>query len=433
MKNFQMNYGHTSMDFSLNEKNILQIIQSNEFKNDKSEDEIIDYAIENPIGSPRLKELVHTGETVCIVIPDVTRLWQKTYKFLYKIVDELNKGGVEDKDILFISALGTHRKQTEEEHKELLGEELSKRFKVLDHDCYDKNNLKYMGETTYGTPIWINKKALECDHIVLTGGIVYHFLVGWSGSRKYVLPGISSYETVMANHALSLSPKMGGGTHPKVRSGNIIGNPVHEDMMQAAAFVRPTFMFNVVMSPDGNIGGAVAGNYIEAHAKGRDLVDSIDGVSIKEKADLVIATADGYPKDINLYQSIKIIINAREAAKEGGTLIIVTECSEGLGGNEEVQDMILNYDTLLEREKALRADYSISKFVGYYMCETAQKFDFILVSKLDPKLVEKANIKVVDSIKSALDLVKATKGDNLTVHLMPHAANTLPKLCKDPK
>ncbi|MFD3157882.1 nickel-dependent lactate racemase [Haloimpatiens sp. FM7330] len=428
MKNFQMNYGDKSLGFSLDEKNILQIIESNEYINDKSEEKVIEEAIKNPIGSPRLKELVHPGETVCVVIPDATRTWQKTYKFLYKIVDELNEGGVDDKDILFISALGTHRKQTEEEHRQLLGEKLSARFKVMDHDCYDKDNLKYMGQTTYGTPVWINKKALECDHIVLTGGIVYHFLVGWSGGKKYVLPGISSYETVMANHALSLSPKMGGGTHPNVRSGNIVNNPVHEDMLQAAAFVKPTFMFNVVMGPDGNIAGAVAGNYIEAHAKGRKLVDKIDGVQIKEKADVVIATAGGYPKDINLYQSIKTFINAREAAKEGGTIIAVTECREGLGGNEEVQNMILNYNTLLDREKALREDYSISKFVGYYVCETAEKFNFILVSKLDPKLVEKANITVVDSIEKALDLVKKTKGDNLSVHLMPHAANTFPKL-----
>lgn len=426
MKNYKMRYGDTELNMSLDEKKVLQVIESNEYECNKSEEEIIDEAIKKPIGSPRLKELVNKGETVCIIIPDCTRLWQKTDRFLYKIVEELNKGGVEDKDIIFISALGTHRKQTKEEHDALLGEKLCNRFEVIDHDCFDKKNLKYMGKTTFGTPVWLNKRAIDCDHIILTGGIIYHFLVGWSGGRKYILPGIASYETVMANHKLSLNPKLGGGIHKDVRCGNTKNNPVHEDMMETAAFVRPTFMFNVVMGADGNIAGAVAGNYIEAHEEGRKLVDKIDGVDIKEKADVVIATADGYPRDINLYQATKLFINARAAVKDGGTIIALIECREGLGGNKEVQDMILNYDTVLEREKELRKNYSISKFVGYFVCQTAEKFNLILVSKLDPKLVEKANIKVVDSIEKAFELVKDKR--NLTITLMPDGAKTFPKL-----
>ena len=164
-----------------------------------------------------------------------------------------------------------------------------------------------------------------------------------------------------------------------------------------------------------------------AHAAGRKIVDDIDGVAIHEQADLVIASAGGYPKDINLYQSIKTVINAREATELGGTIIILTECQEGLGGNAEVQDMILNYDTVLERETALRKDYSISKYVGYYFCETAEKFQLILVSTIDPNLLTKANIKVVKTLEEALKLTEH-QGTDLKIHLMPQAANTLPKL-----
>lgn len=428
MKSVKLKYGDSTMSAVVDEQNLLQVIQSTPIVVSKQEDEIIMAALTHPIGSARLKELVHEGETVCIVIPDSTRTWQKTASYLLPIVEELNAGGVNDKDILFLSALGSHRKQTLEEHRLLLGTALADRFTVIDHDCYDKANHTYLGETTQHTPVYINKQALACDHIVLTGGIVYHFLAGWSGGKKYILPGIAAYETIMANHALSLNDQPGEGVQPGVRSGNVENNRLHQDMTEAASFVRPTFMFNVIMGPDGNIVNAVAGHYLAAHAAGRKLVDKIDGVAIKEQADLVIASGGGYPKDINLYQSIKTVINAREAAKLGGTIIILTECREGLGGNAEVQDMILNYDTVLERETALRENYSISKYVGYYFCETAEKFQLILVSEIDPKLLNKANITVVKTLAAALKLVDQQQNKNLTIHLMPQAANTLPKL-----
>lgn len=422
-----LRYGAGEMVLNMESEKILQIIESNPVTFEKTEAELIEDALAHPIGSARLCELVHPGERVCIVIPDITRAWQKTDLYLPRLVDELQQGGVKDEDIVFISALGTHRRQTPEEHKFLLGPELADRFTVIDHDCDDKNKLSYLGKTTYGTPVWINKTALECDHIVLTGGIVYHFLAGWGGGRKYVLPGISSYETVMANHSLSLNPERGKGPHPDVRSGNVDNNILHLDMQEAASFVRPTFLFNVVMA-ENRIAGAVAGNYIIAHDKGREMVDAIDGVSITEKADLVIASAGGSPKDVNLYQSIKTLINAREAAKPGGTIIILTECPEGLGGNAEVQDMILNYNTVLEREDALRDDYSISKYVGYYFCETADKYDLILVSSLDSDLLKKANIRIVKTLAAAMELVADKNNAAVKVHIMPHAANTLPRV-----
>lgn len=422
-----MAYGKSKFTADIKDKNVLSVVQSNDFKSKGTEDEVIDYALKHPISSARLKELVHPGETVCIVISDVTRAWQRMDKYLYKIVEELNDGGVKDEDITFLSATGTHRKQTDEEHKKLLGEKLCKRFKVIDHDCRDKDSLVYLGTTTHGTPVIVNKKAVECDHVVITGAIIYHFLVGWSGGRKSILPGISSYETIMANHGLSLSDKIGAGTYPSIRSANIVNNPVHDDMLQAASFIRPTFMFNVIMK-DGKIVDAVSGNYLDAHAKGRQIVDSIDGVKLKERADMSIASAGGYPKDINLYQSIKTLMNARTAIKEGGTIIMISRCNEGIGGDKDLQDIVLNYDSLLDRERNLRERYSISKYVGYYFCETAAKCNFILVADIDPNLLKRAGIKVVKTLDEALKIAyDGKKADDMKVYLMPHGANTLPK------
>lgn len=428
MKEINMKYGQGAMKAFIEEKNLLEVIESNIFEQDKSEDEIISEALNNPIGSNKLKDIVSKGETVCIIISDITRSWQKPHKFLYKIVSELNEGGVKDEDIIFICALGTHRKHTKEEHAILLGENLAKRFEVYDHDCFDEENMAYLGDTSYGTPVIVNKKAIECDHIVITGAIIYHFLVGWSGGKKSILPGITSFKTISANHSLSLNDGFGTGTRSSVCSGNIVENPVHDDMMQAAAMVKPTFMFNVIMGPDGNIAGAVSGNYIQAHEAGRKLVDSIDGVNIKKKSDIVIASAGGSPKDINLYQSIKTLINAKEAVVDGGTIIVIAKCSEGIGEVKDINDMILNFDNMLDREKELRENYTISKYVGYFFCETGEKYKLILVSEIDPSLLKNTKIILTKTLEDALKIAYNNGNKDLTINLMPHGASTLPKL-----
>lgn len=423
-----MKYGQGTMKAFIEESNLLETIESNAFKNEKTEDEIISEALENLIDSKRLRDIVHEGERVCVVISDITRSWQKPHKFLYKIVEELNSGGIKDENIIFLSAQGTHRKQTREEHKLLLGEELTKRFQVYDHDCFDEDSMVYLGDTSYGTPVIVNKKAVECDHLVITGAIIYHFLVGWSGGKKSILPGISSFKTISLNHKLSLNEGLGSGARATVCSGNIDGNPVHNDMLEAAAMVKPTFMFNVIMGPDGNIAGAVAGNYITAHEAGRKLVDSIDGVNIKKKSDIVVASAGGYPKDINLYQSIKTLMNAKEAVVDGGTIIVLTQCSEGIGEIKDIKDMILNFDNMLDREKDLRENYTISKYVGYFFCDTAEKFKLILVSEIDAELLKNTKIILTETLEEALKIAYNGYNKRLTINLMSHGASTLPRL-----
>ena len=428
MKEFELKYGRGTVKFSINEKDIIGVIDNKPSTSSKTEEDVIKNALKHPISSPKLKEIVHTGESICIVVPDITRSWQKPFLYLPIIIDELMQAGVKPKDILFISATGSHRNQTEDEYKQLLGDTLYGKYKIIDHDCNDKDNMVYLGKTSFGTPVSINKKAMECDHIIITGGIVYHFLVGWSGGKKSILPGIAAYETIMANHGLALNETLGDGTRSEIKCGNITNNPVHLDMQEATAMVNPCFMFNVIMDSNGNISAAVAGNYIKAHEQGRKYVDKSDSMDISEKADLVIATAGGYPKDINFYQSSKLILNSREAVKEGGTLIALTQCSEGLGGDDDVRSILASYDNLIEREKSLRDRYTISKHVGCLACETAQTFNLILVSNLDPKFLKNTGIKIVKTIGEALNLTYEEKGRNLKTYIMPHGANTLPKL-----
>ncbi|SFL31325.1 nickel-dependent lactate racemase [Halanaerobium salsuginis] len=429
MKKFSMKYGKDKLHFTIPEENLLGVLTSDAPQNEQTEAEIIKTALANPIGSRRLAEIVKPGEQICIVISDITRSWQRMGDYLPYLVEELQQAGVKAEDIMFLSATGSHRKQTQAEHNTLLGEKLAGKFKVIDHVAKDEASLVYLGETSYGTPVKINKLAAEADHIILTGAIVFHLLAGWGGGKKSVLPGIAGYESIMANHAMSLGAEPGSGSNPEIRSGKIKGNPIYADMLEAARMAEPSFLLNVIMGSEGEFAAAVAGDFYQAHEKGCQIVDQLDSVPIAEQADLVVATAGGYPKDINFYQTIKTVINAEAALKKNGVMIILSYCNEGFG-NEAIQKIIQDYDTVLEREEELRRDYTIAKYVGYYVSEVAQKYNFILVSSLDPASVAMANIRVVDSIEKAFALAKELKGDNLSTYLMPHGANTFPRYKK---
>ncbi|QZY56210.1 nickel-dependent lactate racemase [Crassaminicella profunda] len=429
MKTIKMKYGNTSMDINIHDEKFLGIIESKKEIIRQKEEEVILKALKNPIDSKPLREIVKPSQKICIIISDVTRAWQKMSFYLPFIVDELKKSGIEDKDITFLCATGTHRRQTKEEHKLLLGDELSKRFGIIDHDCLDEKQLVYLGKTSFQTPVKINKKAIEADHIILTGAIVFHDLAGFGGGRKSILPGIASFESIMANHALALNKNIGEGSNSEVRCGSVDKNPIHQDMIEAADFVKPSFLFNVILNDEGSIVKAVSGHYKHAHEIGQKMVDALDGVWIREKADLVIASAGGYPKDMNLYQATKALSNAKEAVKLGGSIIILSECIEGFG-NEDLRQIIEDYKNNRERECAVREKFTVAKYIGYDMAETSRKWQILFVSDIEKNLLDQVNITVVKTVKEALDIVYNEKGKNIKTYLMPHGGNTLPKIEK---
>ncbi len=427
MQKYKLKYGNEIKEFNFDDRNLLGVIQSKDENTNISEIDAIINALENPIGTDKLSNIVNKNDKVCVVISDITRVWQKMSVFLPYIVKELKKTGIEDENIIFISATGSHRKQSDEEHRALLGEELYSRFEVIDHDSRDEENLIYVGTTSFGTPVKINKMAYECEHIIITGAVVFHDLAGWGGGKKSILPGIAGYDSIMKNHSLSLNPKLGEGINPFVRSGNFNSNPLHEDMLEATQFVKPSFMFNVLINSRGDIGDAVAGHYIEAHNIGAKKVDEMNRVKIEEKADVLIVSAGGYPKDINLYQASKALINAKEAVKDGGDIIIVAECSEGVG-NKDIEELINISEDNSYREKIVRESFTVAKFIGYLIAHIASKFNIILISSLERELLKKINIQTANSIDEALDSVYAKRDKAVKTYIIPQGCEYLPSV-----
>lgn len=426
MRHISMKYGNSVKEITLDESKKFTILRSIQEEIKESEEYAIINALENPIDSPRLKELIRPGYKICIVVPDVTRLWQKPSVYLPFIIKEIENSGVNFEDIKFLCALGTHRKQTSEEQRMLLGNELYERFQIVDHDCNDEENLVYVGTTSFGTPVKVNKMALDCDCLIITGGIVFHDMAGFGGGRKSILPGISGYETIMLNHALSLNPHS-KGINPMAKCASMTNNPINDDMTEAANLVKPDFLFNVIMDSEGNISKALAGNFISAHLKGCKELQKVDGVQIEEKGDLVIASCGGYPKDINLYQASKTLSNAKEAVKEGGTIIILAKCEEGIG-HPEVLKIITEYDRDDSREKEVRKAFTIAKYSGYLICNIAENYNVILVSDIDKNIFKNSKIQAVNSIDEAFHKCFFSEKDFGKVYIMPNGANTLPMI-----
>lgn len=423
-KEISLKYGNDIFKFNLKKEQIKEIITANDFKKREFK-EIIKDALANPIGSKKLREKVKNGETATIVISDITRSWQKIDQFLPFIISELEIGGIDLNDISILAATGSHRSHRKDEIKLLLGEKYYGQVKFVDHDAGNKENLKFLGKTSFETPVWINKLALNTDHLILTGGIVFHDLAGFAGGRKSILPGIAGYESIMKNHSLSLSENKGDGIKKTVTNNHLADNPVNLDMMEAAQMLDVDFIFNVIPDGEGGIAAAVTGDLFKAHKKGCQICRELFGISMQEKAELVFASCGGYPKDINLYQGSKSLVNAVRAVKKGGYLILLSECREGVG-HPEVDDIIENYKNNYERENFLRNDFTIARYTGYLITKKIEDINLILVSELDKEILNNTDIKVVKSLDKALQIVKKEYEELPRSYIMPAAANTLP-------
>lgn len=425
-----MKYSDTEFSVSLDPQQVVAEVHANTVELPKrTVREHIEYALDHPIGAGPIEEAVQVGDKVCILISDVTRRWQQPSTYLPILVERLNRAGIPDEDILILCATGTHRRQTEEEHISLVGEDLYRRIRFMDHQCDDKEHLTYMGTTSRGTPVWLNSYAMACDKLILTGGVVYHFLAGFGGGRKSVVPGIAGRETINTNHNNALNHGLGSGSNPRVCNGNMgEDNPFHSDLVECAAFAKPAYLLNVIVDDNYQIVGAFAGDWQKAHQEAAKVVKQMDGVPIPHRAPLVIASAGGFPKDINLYQTSKTLSNALAAVAPGGTMILLSQCREGFG-DPDCEAQICSYDTMEEREKALRADFSIGGFVGFLFAETSENYHLILVTDIPSERFQRTKIQVAGTLDEALALAKECNGGSLegveTV-LMPYGGSTFP-------
>ncbi len=375
-------------------------------------------ALENPIGTPPLRQIVKRGERVAIIVNDITRL-TRTDLFLPLIINTLNAAGVPDADMFIVFALGNHRRQTEQEQKLIVGEEIFSRIRSFDHISTDDANLVTVGTTHFGNRIEINRQVWEADRIILTGEIIYHLIAGYSGGRKSLVPGVAGSRTITFNHGMIFDPNC--------RVGKLEGNPAHEDLLEACRMVEPDFMVNVVLSPDAKLVRVVAGHYELAHREGCRTVDRVLGVEIDEPYDLIVASAGGFPLDIDLRQAHKGLENACQALRPGGLILFYAECPNG-AGNRAFEEYVRRYDDEFEMERALKREFVVGGHKAYWVVRLGRWFDVHLVSRLDPEFVRRCHYNPVAAgeHQAALERLLKKAGHGARAGVIPHSGFTLP-------
>lgn len=425
-RQFTLKYGKGTMSFSLPEADLRDVLKGQNRQPPADLASAYRQALDHPIDSPPLKELVRPGETVAITVSDITRGWQRNDRVLPVLIDTLNEAGITDDAITVIIAVGAHRQNTAEEFVELCSPTICHRLRVANHNAWDTDNMVSLGRTGRGTEVALNRIAVEADRLILTGGVIYHYIVGYSGGRKSVMPGVASLKTIQQSHLWAMAPKVGDGTSPLAANMKTHGNPAHEDMMEVAAFAKPDFIVNTVPNLDGEIAGIFAGNWVSAWLQACRMVDDTFGVAIQEPADIVIASAGGYPKDINLYQTQKTIDNAVYAMKPNGVAIVLGECPDITEPNEFFD--WFDHPTPLELERAVRENFLISGWVALRQLEYCLKGSIILVtSEKNLELAGRAGVIPVTSMEQAMQIAYEKCGSKQpTVTVMPQGANTFP-------
>ena len=314
-------YGRKGLDIELPDET--DIIQSRPMNGLEDEVGALEHVLRNPIGMPALATCIKPGDKVVVTHSDITRPVPND-RILPVLLQELESAGVRRQDITLLNALGTHRQQTTDELRMMLGDAIVDNYACLQHNSFDDENLVSLGETSLGNPVRINKMLLEADFRVYTGFIDPHFFAGFSGGPKAVLPALSGAESVLSNHGREMI------ADPRSTWGNVDGNPIWEEMREVALKTMPAFLVNVTINPQHDITGVFAGELLQAHEQGREFIRQNVMVGVDEPYDIIITNNNGYPLDQNLYQTVKGMSAANRVVKKGGTIIMCAACQDGL-------------------------------------------------------------------------------------------------------
>ena len=408
-------FGKGYKEFDLPENNIMAELRQNKVEVELTGEAEVQRALENPIDSKRLSQIVGRGERVVIITSDITRpMPSKTV--LPALIEELALGGIKDEDIKIVFALGSHRKQTEDEMKSLVGEEIYRRIRCVDSDPKDCMRL---GFTSSGTPVDIYSEVAKADRRICIGNIEFHYFAGYSGGAKVLMPGVSSREAIQANHSAMVKKS--------AKAGAIDDNPVRQDIEEVVHYVPIDFLLNVVLDEKKNIIKAFAGHYKFAHRDGCKFLDSLYKVPIPKLADIVITTPGGYPKDINLYQAQKALDNAKHAVKEGGIIILLASCAEGLG-EEVFERWIMASETPEKMIQDIQSNFELGGHKAAAIALVREKAKIFIVSDLDKTIAEKIFMESFNSMEEALKHAFELVGSDAQVVLMPYGGSTLPIL-----
>lgn len=419
MPQIDLAYGSQTIDFASANDQFKALLPQNSSRQPLTDFEF-GQALDSPIESPPLEDLISPGDSVLIVTSDATRATASA-QITNLLVRRLIQLGVSAADIAIIIATGIHRPTTLAEKQELLTPFITQRIRVFDHDAFAEQQQLQFGKTARGTPVELNRALRESTHVILTGGIGFHYFAGFTGGRKSICPGLASARTITATHMLALDFQ-NGGRRKGVGIGQLDGNAVHEECDQIATLVSPTLGINTVVDDRGRATQIFAGHWRAAHRTACDQYLAEHSQTISEKRPLVIVSCGGYPYDINFIQAHKALEMAAHACEDGGTIILLAECRDGLGRSDFLKWFESSDSAKLETR--LRDSYEVNGQTAWAVMTKAERFRVVVVSELAEADVVRMRMVPARSLEAVLSQVEK----NISGYVLPRGAALLPRL-----
>ena len=409
----EFGYGNGIQTAEVPDSCVQAVLLSNEMEHERRGADAVRYSLEHPIDSPRLRDIAKPGEKIVIVTSDISRPLP-SFDVLPSVLDELALAGVKDEDITVVFGLGSHRGHTKEEMIKLVGSEVFSRVRCVDSDPSDC--VRY-GITSRGTPVDITRTVAEADRRICLGNVEFHYFAGYSGGYKAIMPGASTPAAIQANHSMMV--------REEAKAASIDGNPIREDIEEAGAMVGVDFIVNVVLDEHKKIVYSAAGDVVDAHRDACRYLDRMYLKPIEKRADIVIVSQGGAPKDANLYQTQKALDNAKHAVRDGGTIILVGACPEGLG-SKVFQEWLTEAEKPSDLTERVNRSFKLGGHKAAAIAMVLEKAEIMLVSEMDDDFVRSIFLTPMHSVQEALDAAIKKHGQNASVIAMPFGGATLP-------
>lgn len=407
-----LNYGRTVLELDLDAERF-DILGSQDFSTALSDIEI-GQRLDQPIGSPPIEDIVGSGQTVLMVVPDATRQ-TGSGQIVNLLVRRLIANGTAPHEISIIFATGIHRRVTDAERSEILTPFVAQRIKTLDHDPRDLAQLVNVGETSTGIPVELNRAVLQHDHVIIVGGVNFHYFAGFTGGRKLICPGLGSARTISATHRLAFDFDRGrrrGG----VDTGLLEGNAVHEAFVECVSKAPPSFAISTITNDNGSIAEMFCGDWRTSHRAACESFAATHMIEIAEKREVVVASCGGFPYDINMIQAHKTLDAASRACADGGTIILLAECEDGLGRSDFL-DWFAARDSL-ELAGKLCEKYQVNGQTAWNLLRIAESYDVRIITALDEASTSEMRLKKIDVV----GLQKLATKKNARGYVLPQGA-----------
>jgi len=422
--NVHLAYGEPGLDVELPDSAV--VLQPERLAGLPDPKRAVADAIERPLASPPLRDLVRAGDRAAIVVSDITRPVPNRL-LLPPLLDVVHAAGVPREQVVIVIGTGMHRASTPDEVERILGPEIAGSYEVVNHDARDESTLSYVATTARGVEVWMNGHYLEAEVRIVTGFVEPHLFAGYSGGGKGILPGVAGAGIVMSNHGADMIG------HPKATWCVSEGNPIFEEQRDIALLTRPTFCLNVTLNERREVTGVFAGELVAAHDAGIAQAERQYVKPIDEPFDIVVSTNMGYPADLNLYQSVKGLSVAAQGVREGGTVILVAECRDGLG--------LAEYTELITSEgspRALLERISSPGFARYdqwgVQCQAIvqAKAGCWLHSSMSRETTEAAHLRYCEDVSATVEALRAQHvaehGRDPSIGVLPHGQLTVPRV-----